>query len=262
MIHVMPPVVTGTEAWVRAARHLFEQPKHDAYNLILDIQQPVRMTQQDFKVARLVDVFLKEHGQYPVSTVAGTIFPAGFYRRRGAQGVYKDYPAIYARIKDGWGRYALRMLRYPDGKGGFINPLQRIVSKVKQQVDSARPFKAVYEMILLDPVLDLATYEPAQDANRLRQNPCLSYLSFKLLPGDKLMLTVFYRYHYYVSKTLGNLIGLGQLLGFVCREAGVEPAGLVCHSTYAMLDDGGNWKIREVAGLIEACESLLQPIAA
>ena len=75
-----------------------------------------------------------------------------------------------------------------------MNPLERLVRKLKTQVGTGRPFKAAYEASLLDPVLDLSTYDPAEDAGRLRNAPCLSYLSFKVLPTRKLMMTVFYRY--------------------------------------------------------------------
>ena len=35
------------------------------------------------------------------------------------------------------------------------------------------------------------------------------------------MLTVLYRYHYYIEKALGNLLGLAQLLYFVAKETGL-----------------------------------------
>lgn len=257
MLHAMPAAKTCPEAWVAAARYLFDQPGREAFNLILSIEEPLRMTPGDFRVFDDVDQFLRNHDQNPLNTVAGTIFPVGFYDGKGAAGVYEDYPKIAEKVCDGWGRYAMRMVRHPDNEGGVMNPLERLVRKLKTQVGTGRPFKAAYEASLLDPVLDLSTYDPAEDAGRLRNAPCLSYLSFKVLPTRKLMMTVFYRYHYYIAKTLGNLIGLAQLQGFICREAGIAAGPMVCISTYATIDKEGGWGVADIRSLIERCETAL-----
>lgn len=75
------------------------------------------------------------------------------------------------------------------------------------------------------------------------------------------MLTAFYRNHYYVERALGNLIGLSQLLYFVARESGLEPRGLVCHSTFARLDFDGGWTVSEVDSLINNCNELAKNAA-
>jgi thymidylate synthase len=41
------------------------------------------------------------------------------------------------------------------------------------------------------------------------------------------------RNHDYFEKALGNLIGLGHLLGYVCSETDLAPGELVCHSVHA-----------------------------
>jgi len=53
--------------------------------------------------------------------------------------------------------------------------------------------------------IELPIYDAERDAKGTRSQPCLSHLSFKLLPRDCVMLTVLYRYHYYIEKALGNL---------------------------------------------------------
>jgi thymidylate synthase len=45
-----------------------------------------------------------------------------------------------------------------------------------------------------------------------------------------------YRNHYYVEKLLGNLIGLGRLMEFVAREAGLKVGNLTVISTHAVID--------------------------
>ena len=84
---------------------------------------------------------------------------------------------------------------------------------------------------------------------------------FKLLPEDKVVLTAIYRYHYYIQRALGNLIGLAQLLAFVAEEVGVEIGPLVCHSTYAVLDTEGGWSRAEMLKLIEECNDMTTSIA-
>ena len=60
--------------------------------------------------------------------------------------------------------------------------------------------RAVYEANLVEDTdsLELPIYDAERDARGTRSQPCLSHLSFKLLPGDRVMLTVLYRYHYYI----------------------------------------------------------------
>ena len=74
------------------------------------------------------------------------------------------------------------------------------------------------------------------------------------MPDDRLMLTVMYRYHYYIEKALGNLIGLAQLQQFVAEQVGLKVGPMVCHSTYAKLDTDGGWKVRDLKALIGACK--------
>jgi len=67
------------------------------------------------------------------------------------------------------------------------------------------------------------------------------------------MLTAMYRYHYYIEKALGNLLGLSQLLFFVAKETGLGVGPLVCLSTYAVLDTEGGWRTVDVRQLVADC---------
>ncbi len=127
--------------------------------------------------------------------------------------------------------------------------------------------RAVYEANLVEDTdyLELPIYDAERDARGTRCQPCLSHLSFKLLPHDRVMLTVLYRYHYYIEKALGNLLGLAQLLYFVAKETGLGVGPLVCHSTYAVLDTEGGWRTGDVKQLVADCrraETAAQTIAA
>jgi hypothetical protein len=233
---------------------------HDAaYNLVLAVRRPEVLTPADFAIHDLVDAFLREHGRLSLANVAGTIFPANLYLHGGAEELY-TYPQIYPRIHSQWGMYAIRMLRKSThGKGNGppeINPLQIIVEKMKKQLAGGR-MRAVYEANLVEDTdyLELSIYDAARDARGTRRLPCLSHLSFKLLPRDRVMLTVLYRYHYYIEKALGNLLGLAQLLYFVAKETGLRVGPLVCHSTYAVLDTEGGWRRGDVKQLVGECRA-------
>lgn len=129
---------------------------------------------------------------------------------------------------------------------------------MKRQRETPHPMRAVYEIPLVendDLLTDIPIYSAAADSRRIRGGPCLSHLSFKLLP-DRVTLTAIYRYHYYVQRALGNLLGLAQLLVFVAAEVGVEVGQLVCHSTYAALDMDAGWSRAEVRRLIDECKQV------
>ena len=248
---------TCPQAWLQAAEFL--QSNHGAaYNLVLAVRSPAILTAVDFTVYDIVNGFLLEHDRAPLTAVASTIFPANFYLHGGAEELYNTFPQVYAHIPNWSAIYAIRMLRKPaDSKGAGpaqINPLQIIVEKIKKQLAGGR-MSAVYEANLVEDAdfLELPIYDALCNGHRTRCQPCLTHLSFKLLPDDHVMLTVFYRYHYYIEKALGNLLGLAQLLYFVARETGLGVGPLVCHSTYSVLDTEGGWGARDAKRLIAKC---------
>jgi hypothetical protein len=259
---IMQPLVhpieadTCPQAWLKAVEYL--SSNHDAlYNLVLAVRRPEVLTPSDFAIHDRVDAFLREYGRLSLSTVAATIFPANLYLHGGAEELY-TYPQICPRIHSHWGMYAIRMQRklthsMADGKAE-INPLRIIVEKIKKQLAGGR-MRAVYEANLVEDTdyLELPIYDAGCDARGTRRQPCLSHLSFKLLPRDRVMLTVLYRYHYYIEKALGNLFGLAQLLYFVAKETGLGVGPLVCHSTYAVLDTEGGWRRGDVEQLSADC---------
>jgi hypothetical protein len=122
--------------------------------------------------------------------------------------------------------------------------------------------KASYEADVMDTIVDdeeLSTYRPGTDAEMGIGQPCLVHLSFKLHTDRAVSLTAIYRSQYYVSKALGNFIGLGQLLSFVANESGLRPGPLVCHATFAELDmkrDDPKWRKADVERLLNDCKLL------
>ena len=212
LVHVIE-ADTCPQAWLKAVEYL--SSNHDAaYNLVLAVRCPEVLTSADFAIHDVVDGFLREYGRPPLTTIAGTIFPANLYLHGGADELY-TYLQVYPKIPSHWDTYAIRLLRkstYRRGNGqAEINPLKIIVEKMKKQLAGGR-MRAVYEANLVEDAdfLELPTYDAERDARGTRSQPCLTHLSFKLLPRDRVMLTVLYRYHYYMEKALGNLLVLAS----------------------------------------------------
>jgi hypothetical protein len=72
------------------------------------------------------------------------------------------------------------------------------------------------------------------------------------------MLTAMYRNHTYITRCLGNLIGLGRLQAFVAKEAGVKLGSLTCVSTHAEVDNGKKWGIKDARELVQQAAGLLR----
>lgn len=256
MIHPIE-AKTCVEAWLKAANLLAQMPDRCAYNVILDIQDPIKMTDVDQRIVQHVDRFLAGHDADPVATVAATIFPASDYRRNGVKGVFEDFPEkTYPKLTTRWGTYAGRMLRHSGKNGTAFNPLEITIEKLRAQSKRKSPLRGIYEVGLTDMLTDVPIFDPTLDSKRTMGQPCLAHLSFKLREDKGLMVTALYRNHYYVQRTLGNLIGLSQLLYFVAHEAGLQPRSLVCHSTFARLDAGERWNLSEVKALLKDVNEL------
>jgi thymidylate synthase len=259
--------------WLAACNSIMAT-RSEGYNVIIDVADPVKHDAKENAAISLVDKFLKEHSQNPIVTVANTIFPQALYEAHGAPEFYKIYHRDFDRFSrdaKGWGQYFDRMTRWKIAGGETIYPLPDLITKLKNNQAKKRRVKAVYEMAVTGPSLavaeareaedtelDLTIYAPGPDRNKPISGPCLSYLSFKRHIDGELLLTAVYRNHYYMTKLLGNLIGLGQLQAFVAKEAGLKPGSLTIVSTHAEIDMEGGWKIADVKDLVDQVAKMLQ----
>jgi len=162
----IPSQPTCAQAWLTAATAINEVGR-EAYNVIVDIAEPLTWTTADQQITDLVDDFLCAHNSsqkrvYPISTVANTIFPYALFHRHGAPDFYDIYLQVYSHSKkpQDWGRYFHRMIYHETPSGEVINPLANLVEKIRRQANAARTFRNVYELSVFDPVLDLRTYDP------------------------------------------------------------------------------------------------------
>jgi hypothetical protein len=251
MLHTVRANSCG-EAWLEASRWLSGQQHRSTFNMIVGIEKPTFVSRSDFHIVQTVDKFLEAHDKAPTVTVAGTIFPAGLYKRNGNKGVYEMYPQVYEEIKAQWGTYAMRMIQR-NGIGGEYHPLRELVEKIRTHKDTTR-LRSIYEIGTLV-AGDLPIYDPESDRSLPMGQPCLSHLTFKIIGKDLLTLTVLYRSHYYVERALGNFIGLAHLLAFVANETDLQVGPLVCHSSYARLESGSGWTPGDVLRLLDDCSS-------
>jgi hypothetical protein len=130
-----------------------------------------------------------------------------------------------------------------------------MIDKLNRQEEAGVRYKAAYE---------LAVYDPLLDGRSLYGGQCLSFLSFKVHPERGLMLTAMYRNHTYITRCLGNLIGLGWLQAFLAKEAGLTAGPLTCISTHAEIDTGDDkdvkknrWGLPEARDLVTRAQAVL-----
>jgi hypothetical protein len=260
MKHV--PAATCTRAWLDAATHLQTQVEQRDYNLVLEIANPMSLPPEEKLIYTTVNTFLTKHKKQTLNSVVNTIFPAGFYARYGADKVISNYGEIARKINGHpdnrrWGTYAYRiMTKRKDTKNQEFVPLQVIIDKLRSQLKNTSTLRAAYELNLIEPMIDIPIYEADTDRDNTIGGPCLSHLSFKLKHDHRLMLTAFYRSHYYLQRALGNLFGLAWLQDFVAHQAGVKSAELVCISSMGIVEHDKSWGQPEIAALLKRCRKL------
>lgn len=222
---------------------------------MLHIEEPCRVDDDEAEVLKHVDGFLRKHGAHPIATVSNTIFPAALYRGDGIEELRERYLAVYGRRmgrQGEWGRYFHRMIAW-EGEKGPINQLAEIIEMLRTSTsDGGRFYENTYEIALFD---------PARDLRKRVNRQCLSLIELKPERCGCLHMMALYRNHFYIKRTLGNLVGLGRLLEFIAREAGLSAGSLTIQSTHADLDTRP-WSKRDNEQLIEQCARLLLKKAA
>ena len=244
MYLAIPTQPDCASAWREAVRAVDGQPGHSAYNVIIDVADPTANTTRQHPGIAVVDDFLSGYDK-SVETVANTIFPAGLYYRHDAPAffdVFRDKVLPKVRRSGRWsGYYFERMIQYPTPTGEPVNQLWDIVERIRD--DNVRALNK----------FELSLFDPARDVDGSPYGgQCLSFLSFKLLPGvtKTLTLTAMYRNHFYIEKLLGNLIGLGRLMTFVARECNINVGALTVVSTHAEIDQPGGARRSDIEAMI------------
>ncbi|MYB13360.1 MAG: hypothetical protein F4114_17370 [Rhodospirillaceae bacterium] len=214
---------------------------------MFDVANPTQGADFDHPIVLLVEEYLNTFNK-SVFSIANTIFPNGLYRRYGAPYFIEEFhQRILPKVRrtDRWsGYYFERMTAYSHAEGKTLDQLSSIIERIR---DPHNKTLNKFEVSLFDPWKDID--------NSPYGGQCLSFLSFKLLPGKKkkLALTALYRNHFYIEKLLGNLIGLGWLMSFVAKESGVCVGPLTVLSTHAKVDQPAKTKRNQIGELLQRC---------
>jgi hypothetical protein len=256
MYLAIPSQPDCASAWREAVRRVDAMPHQEAYNVLIDVENPYSATVSSHPGMAVVDAFLKQHAK-PVETVANTIFPASLYARHGAPAFFRVFSErVLPKVRRGkrWsGFYFERMIAFPVPAGEAPNQLWSIIERMRSvSVRSNNRF-------------ELSLFDPARDVdNSVYGGQCLSFLSFKTIPGNPrtLTLTAQYRNHFYTEKLLGNLIGLGRLMSFVAAEANLSIGPLTVLSTHAKVDQPGRTRRGDVRALLAQFDQAVASVAA
>ncbi|WP_323119378.1 thymidylate synthase family protein [Burkholderia alba] len=215
---------TALDAW-RIGCQLLLDASGGVSNLITTINQPCHVFDHWF--AQYSPSGIKAGGN-DIRDVANTLFPQNtFERSSGRSDFYERYLRVHDRARTwqrgrhAWGTYFERLVRFPpDG----VNQLERAIEKLNNW-----PQRNTTGL-----VFHLSS--PAIDAPRTRGGPCWQFAEILWNADDVLDLVVVYRNHDFFNKVLGNFIGLGRLLDFICTASNKRPGKLICHSVHAYFD--------------------------
>jgi thymidylate synthase len=213
--------VTALDAWRQGVQAVLTEG--ECFNLFTTVEQPAV-----FDLAWLQTHSPRRRGLIgdDLREVIKTIFPYDLALRMADRPVlYSEYlrhhdrAMRFVRNRGTWGTYFERLVRFPDHPE--TNQLETVINKL-----STWPKRSATSM-----VFHLST--PARDTPRTRGGPCWQFGEIIWHPGDRLDLVAVYRNHDFFNKALGNFIGLGQLLNFICAASGKTPGRLLCHSVHA-----------------------------
>lgn len=212
---------TALDAWRLGVNAVLTEG--EVFNLFTTVEQPTAFEQAWLQAH---SPRLKGFVGDDLREVIKTIFPYDLAQRMAERpGLYREYlrrhdrAMRFVRNRGTWGTYFERLVRFPDHPD--TNQLETVISKL-----STWPKRSGTSL-----VFHLST--PARDTPRTRGGPCWQFGEIVWHPGDRLDLVVVYRNHDFFNKALGNFIGLGQLLNFICAASGKTPGRLLCHSVHA-----------------------------
>lgn len=227
--------VTPLDAWREGVAAVLRQG--EVFNLFTTIEQPAV-----FDAGWLTPFSPRRRGFAgdDLREVVKTIFPYELAQRLPLRpALYQEYlrrhdrAMGFARNRSTWGTYFERLVRFPDHPD--TNQLETVIQKlITWQQRSGTSL-----------VFHLST--PARDAPRKRGGPCWQFGEIVWRPGGQLDLVVVYRNHDFFNKALGNFIGLGQLLQFICAASGKTVGRLSCHSVHAYNGSGSAERLRTLA---------------
>lgn len=218
---------TALDAWRQGVAAVLDAG--EVFNLVTTVENPAAL---DAGWLTTRSPRRRGFGGDDLGEVVTTIFPYELAQRYPERAdLYREYlrrhdrAMKFVRNRGAWGTYFERLVRFPDhpDTNQLETVLQKLLSWQRRSGTSL--------------VFHLST--PARDTPRTRGGPCWQFGEIVWHPGDRLDLVVVYRNHDFFNKALGNFIGLGQLLNFICAASGKTVGRLVCHSVHAYNGSSG-----------------------
>jgi thymidylate synthase len=216
-------------AWRDACWYIIQNG--NGFNLIVHIDNPLLFT--DLHLSEITNS--KIISSKNLSDVINTIFPTKLHLRSNGldnsqfydlhEELYNRGKTMHPRNKGLWGNYFLRFTKFGEKTK---NQLQKIIDDINSRNNQ---YAACYIMHVSSADTDSNT--------RNIGNPCLQYIQFGQV-GNTVNLTAVYRNHDFLTKALGNYIGLSKLLEFVCLQTGRNVGTFACHSIHYFLDSKRN----------------------
>lgn len=181
-------------------------------------------------------------GNSSLSDVINTIFPRKLSDRfPDRQELYHQYllrhnygRRLSAKKHDLWGTYFQRLISFGDSE---VNQLEEIITVICEDRRWLRVFNPMH----------ISSAETDSLRKRLG-NPCLQYIQVVQPVEGTLDLVAVYRRHDFFEKALGNFVGLGLLLRFICDSGGKNPGVLTCISSGAY-NGGSRENLRRVSAV-------------
>lgn len=257
----MATLITGssaTSAWFDAIRYLYEETDGKSVNLNVAFDGGGT---DSSKVIGMLDAVIAgrcdSDDPYLVETVANTLFPKGLYQPHLGEGAQAHLYAMNdvtmtltkKRKKGEKDTYFNRLVNYPGPDGKSVNQLARTIERLISERAAVATKSSAYEVGISVPTdADLRVFAPGQDSGYM-SFPCLSHLSFTLV-DDLVHVTALYRNQHFMSRALGNYIGLARLAAFVANEAGASVGEVQCVASHADLYSDGDYRKSDVKNLI------------
>lgn len=288
MALLIPEQNSVSEMWLETLRYV-DAAGGRAVNVLSSTRNPTLEVPEIRDVAdRWLVRDARDHSVQPVSTVASTIFPAGRYRSPGLRWS-KDLPesdkalldaraeSLYARhIKsiptllqfDGnlHGTYFSRMVCWPGKLAGEVNQLRDRIISLRSFHDRPVSSTNVHDIVVAGEA-DAPTYSDVRGLQvlqptdrRTRGFPCLVHVDLTVHDNELHMMAV-YRHQYLVTKSYGNILGLGRLQQFLCEQTGYSMGELAVQATLAD-SEYGTWSQKRVRHIIGEANEALQLRAA
>ena len=234
--------------WLSAVGYLRLQPRHEEYGLIVESRTSEIC---DSQAVDALNTLLISKQKQTVQTVANTIFPQVIAETSASRDeLYARYLGLFPRLRrfgsNKKGTYFQRLIAYPTcEEKESVNQLERIVSDLLRE----RSLHAEGRSGAKRFIYEANIFAASRDHVPLGF-PCMSSLSFQL-DGEFLRLTATYRNQYYISRALGNLLGLSRLQRFVAGAADLKAGAITIHACHAELGPG--FSNTDVDRLVAAC---------